>query len=368
MVRGISSDATLARHFGRRPGDSDVANGGVVAQSVQRTSLAVNLQQSSESGLSLSNEAQLAFKLASRSEVRVHEDGSVQYANKTQLRFRYDLQTDDGQQIQLHARAKFKQTATLDENGDIAIKTRVKLQFSLIQSDIAESVRPLLGGNSAEGSPLDNFLNVVNDAVSGFVDDGTVDADTLVNSVLEEFNLLFNEVSTQTGAGESPPAIEVTPTDSGSESSQSDAESQIAAAEAIAYTEAGVESAADAAAVENAVESAESTSETGEAIEEATGESSDVADPEGVDEVADTGATEESDDAPTVDPAESAREVLTEVRIRFVQSFYGVIRTLSPGESDGANLTQIQQSNFRFAAHLQYQNSAAQDNSTSFLA
>ncbi len=66
---------------------------------------------------------------------------------------------------------------------------------------------------------------------------------------------------------------------------------------------------------------------------------------------------------------ETAHDILQKVRIRFVQSFTQVIKTLTPnGEDDTSGLSLVQNSSFKFDVRAQYSASNTSGLSTDFVA
>lgn len=309
--------------------------------------------------LTVNSAAQLNVKVRSRSQIRVDDDGSFRAVNQTKLRFSYDLKLDDGQTIQLRAKAKVRQSVTQNEAGDIAIKTKVKFQFSLIQQDVSDGLEPLQGGtNDGETNPLQAFLDVVDSVVADFADDGQIDADTLIHTVLDEFNSLFASLS---GALPEPP--DTSPADT-PDLGGDVIDALPPSGPSITTT--------DDVDTEAPVQPANVEPETGTVADDSAPADTVVIAP-----LPETAPTDEADpgqetlasatDATANDA--SARDVLQEVRIRFVQSFSQVIRTLTPnGDDDTGQFSLVQKSHFKLNASFQYSERANAGSAANFLA
>ena len=320
--------------------------------------------------LSVNSATQLAFRVRSQSKVRVDDDGSLRAVNKTQLRFSYDLESEDGQRIQLRVKAKVKESVTLDENGDIAVKTRVKLQFSLIQKDISDGLSPLQSAqDDGDSNPLQAFLDVVDSVVSDYADDGQIDADTLISTVLDEFNSLFANLSGGSLAPIDAATIDGDVIDALPQpSSPPDAEAGVEEVEAAApvqptspETETDVEGEGTIFVAEPLATGLESNARLVSApLTEITPVGETDADP-----VRDSFVN--AADAET--KVETANDILQQVRIRFVQSFTQVIKTLTPNsEDDSSGLSLVQKSSFKFDARVQYNASNTLGSATDFIA
>lgn len=397
MVRGIVGHAFPARFVGGvapRRGGHDARPEGFSSESTSKLRLSSvtaegSRQQTDEDPatelFSVNSATQLAFRVRSQSKVRVDDDGSIRAVNKTQLRFSYDLVSEDGQRIQLRAKAKIKQSVTLDENGDIAIKTRVKLQFSLIQKEVADGLNPLQGAqNEGDSNPLQAFFDVVDSVVSDYADDGRIDADTLIGNVLDEFNSLLANLS---GGSQGPTDAEV------SDAQVSDAgtnDGEVIAAQVIEArsqsssppdAEGGVDEAEAIAPVQPTIDAAETEAKDAGAI--LVGESPETKLESGANLVptslTGTSPVVASETEPTEDTlvnaadpetnVEKAHDVLQKVRIRFVQSFTQVIKTLTPnGEDDTSGLSLVQKSSFKLDVRAHYGASNTSGLSTDFLA
>ncbi len=366
--------------------------------------------------LQISSAANLSLKVRNKTRVRVNEDGSTRAVSKTRLNFKYELETADGQRLQLKARARIKQSIVQDENGDIAVKTKVKLQFKLLQEDVAGGLSSLtenLGDDQA--NPLDAFLNVVEGVVADFTDDGTVDADTLINTVLEGFNSLLdafggddsasgqqvfglptpdqnvvdalpNPLPVSDGAGEVfglptpvpsddvevvPVAIDVEPIaeDNGTEDNGAGEVFGLPTPDASAEDQAEpVEIQLEPVVPVAQAEVAEVETDDVDDADEVDGD-----DDDDVEATASTQPTAESaaqpednvvevkppvvdNTAARQDQIESAQEVLQTVRLKFVQSFSQVVSTLSPEGEDDGGLLLVQRGSYRLSAkaHLSY--------------
>ncbi len=299
------------------------------------------------------NSSELRLRVRSKSKLRVGQDDSLRAVNKTKLRFRYDLELAGGQKIQLRARASLKQTAWRSENGDTETKTRVKFQFSLIQQEVSEGLSPLQIGDG-ESSPLSAFLNIVDEAVSDFSDDGTIDADTLIGTVLDEFNTLLASL-----AGEAPTASDVIDApavrDPAPESPPID------------NLPLSIPSAVESESESDAVESQPVDNAPSELIEPPrVADSSQLAeaDPPGPATV-DLGESQLN--APEV-TEQTAKEVLESVRIRFIQSFSQVIKTLSPDGEGEPRFSLVQKQNFRLNASFHFASQGTAGSLTDFVA
>lgn len=328
--------------------------------------------------LSLHSATQLAFRVRSQSKIRVDDDGTLRAVNKTQLRFKYDLQTQDGLDIQLRAKAKIKQSIRIDENGDTTIKTRVKLQFSLIQQDVSNGLQPLQSSlPEGDTNPLQSFIDLVDGVVADFADDGQIDADTLIATVLNEFNSLLTSLSGGLQEGSDAETIDgdvidvvPTPIYPLADEPVADVNGDVPTEPVILEADAETDGAGIIAVDESTETGVDSTAELVSAppiapLDGATepGSSADALVTAGDVTAADVTAAD-------VDAkVETTREVLQEVRIRFIQSFSQVIKTLTPsGDDDAAELSLVQSSRFKFDARFQYSAATTSAPTTDFLA
>ncbi len=393
MVRGIAANSfhaivrgrldQITRRGGRRLEHDDDHRRGSSSQ-LQRPSDTPTTSSSSDPSLplQLTSASQLALRVRSRSKVLINEDGSSRAVTKTQLRFRYDFESSDGQRLQLRAKARIKHSVTTGSDGEVAIKTRVKLQFSLLQQEVSDGVAPLLEGtpqDQNQPNPLQAFQGAVNAFVSDFADDGQIDADTLISSVLEEFNSLLDALSGRSSEPTNPlpelPVPREAVLDDAVIDDDSDDQNVVFALptpdQSITLQPQEIDPVPtnDPTVIES--ENASDDDDAKVASQPVT--DSPVPSEPASEETAVTVAavpTVESPDAPAqATPEATAQEVLQAVRIRFVESFTQVIRTLSPSDDDGVGGTLlVQNSRLRFDARLQYATSQPAASSTEYLA
>lgn len=283
-------------------------------------------------------ESHLALQIRARTELRTGSDGTVSERTSAKLQFHYDLTTADGQHIELNVKAKVQQASVHDAAGNSISKTQVKLQFSLLQEGVADSLSPLQSDQvpsdtqSGAADGLQAFLNSVGDALQNFVEGNSVTADDLVTKTVDSFNTLLDALSNLLfpTAGTDPPAA-LPP--SGETPGQipavlpppvSDSELVPATPDAI---------------------NASPTPETPATILAANGDdsASDPANPPAADQKtaapepapAEGSAPTSTDPGAATSPTQLATQVLQTAKLRFVQSLTQIIRTLTPEQQSG---------------------------------
>lgn len=364
-LRGVSNSSLLIR---RTTVGNSTAGSTQNQSNRSELALASDLQGDRSfdpaSDLSTFQTERIALKARSRTRIRQDEDGNLRATNRTNLRFQYDLETGDGQRIRLRAKAKLKQTVVQDENGDLAVKTKVKFQFRLIQQDVNRGLGSV-AQSDGDNRALDAFSNVLESLGTEFADDGAIDADELVASIVNAFNELYeqfagepvspNDVAPQAGdpdgianAGVSVrvqirnAAADIEPVSSGEPDPITSVQQQPATLSA------------ESVAIETSPESTSATAVDETAEDEAT-------DVEQVDDVEQVESNDEPDDIASISQSNGdltendRREAIQQVRLRFVQSFSQVIETLTPeGDSGQSSLLVRQQFNQRLTANISY--------------
>ena len=146
-------------------------------------------------------------RLHTHTQLRIDEDGSIQFKSRTYLRYKYEFEAADGTRIQIKVRANLSCAAKLDEDGDLKIRVRAKLQVSLLQESVNSDAASLLslGKNdelfSALTESLATFNNVVTHVTSDILNDESLDGDRLITDLVNAFNELANAIdSTQPNA------------------------------------------------------------------------------------------------------------------------------------------------------------------------
>lgn len=252
----------------------------------------------------------------------------------------------------MRAKANVKQTVVQDEDGNLAIQTKVKFQFRLIQQDVSSGLSPLAGSES-ESDALLAFGQELESLASQFGEEGTIDADELIASVLDAFNELY-----RTFAGESsPPSVDGDVVDAESVQVRSEnATETLPPSAALPPVESNpiepveTDEAEAVVLVENPAQPGPiDESEVAPSVAEVQGETAGPAIDAENNTLAETPVGNEATEA--VD----RRAVLQQVRLQFVQSISQTIRTLTPDGETGPGLTVLQQqSSLRFSASLSY--------------
>ncbi|MEM8670775.1 MAG: hypothetical protein AAGG48_24825 [Planctomycetota bacterium] len=304
----------------------------------------------------------LALKVRSKTRVRVDDEGNLRATSRTKLRFRYDLETNDGQKLSLRAKANVKQTLVQDEDGAFSLQTKVKFQFRLIQQDVNAGINSL-NPNESENRSLEAFTRQVDRLSSQFSDEGSIDADELIASVLDAFNQLYERFSGNEPAAERPEENEVDAVSVRVRLQNTSITANVGQSDVPIAEVPDVET--DSSQPVDNVEAAVGTVESSEDVDDVDEPDDDDAVEEARDDddreersssVADSGKQDETTapSDPSSEPVDR-REVLQQVRVRFVQSFSQVVQTLSPENGSGDNLTLVQQqSSLKFSARVSY--------------
>ena len=135
-------------------------------------------------------------RLRSQTKLRIDDDGSIRFKTRTHLRYKYEFESADGTRIQIKAQANLSFSAKLDADGNATIKSRAKLQISLLQESVNSDAANLFSlGESDEliallTEALAAFNDVVTQATSGFLNSETLNGDGLITDLVNAFNTL----------------------------------------------------------------------------------------------------------------------------------------------------------------------------------
>jgi hypothetical protein len=310
-------------------------------------------------------ESHLALQIRSRTELRTGSDGTVSERTSAKLQFHYDLTTADGQHIELNVKAKVQQASVHDAAGNSISKTQVKLQFSLLQEGVADSLSPLQSDQvpsdtqSGAADGLQAFLNSVGDALQNFVEGDNVTADDLVTKTVDSFNTLLDALSNLLfpTAGTDPPAA-LPP--SGEAPGQipailpppaSDSEPTPAVPVAISLPPAPLPT-LPAAGSDVSAPTAPETPPTASGANSVTNDPTNSADPVPANPAAADQNSPAADPAPAAgniappadsnvaaSPAQLGAQVLQTVKLRFVQSLTQIIRSLTSEQPGNSSVT-----------------------------
>jgi hypothetical protein len=137
-----------------------------------------------------------------KSDLRIREtdDGTLKVKFKSQLKFNYEFQSEDGTTIQLSAKLKTRLSYEQAADGSFELKSRVKLQISALKESVQSGVAPALdsgeqGGpqSSAIGTSLQDFQDLVDQVTGQFLQDAA-SGDDLIVEIVDAFNELAGSV------------------------------------------------------------------------------------------------------------------------------------------------------------------------------
>ena len=279
--------------------------------------------------------------------IRQTDDGTLKVRFKSQLKFNYEFQSQDGTTIQLAAKVKTRLKYEQAADGSFELKSSVKLQISALKETVQSSVAPALDSDeqgaaqsAAIGNSLQQFQDLVDQVTGQFLEDAAT-GDDLIVEIVDAFNELAGSVGNELPeeVGEPDATIEAAPLAGAINDSTptADPPSPPAAGDAAQETEPTVER--PAAIV-------------------------DVTEPVDGDEVADG---ETLQDASFASNAVTRRAVLVDLRIKFVQSISGLANVLDSPESGGrrssinASVWEQTKIDFRLATYSQTQTRSLPD-------
>ena len=141
---------------------------------------------------------QSGLRVASRSIVRVGEDGQLSVRSDARLRFRYEFQSADGTKISVRAKANlhyaYRSDGTLDTES---LKLQVKFRASVVQQNVADGLNPLLDVpqipeelQNALTAAAQLFQQTSDGITAAFLDAAAPDGDALITSLVNAFNEL----------------------------------------------------------------------------------------------------------------------------------------------------------------------------------
>lgn len=139
------------------------------------------------------------------------DDGALKIKFKSQLKFTYQFQSEDGTTLKISAKVKthvsYQQTG--EESSDF--KARVKFKLTMVQKTVASGLAPVLDSDSptdeqrlAVSSVLQDFGDVIELVTSQFLDD-TLAGDDLIGNVVDAFNELTRSAQSEVSEGAEPP-------------------------------------------------------------------------------------------------------------------------------------------------------------------
>ncbi len=142
--------------------------------------------------------------------IRQTDDGATELKLKSQLKFSYEFQSDDGTTIKLSAKVKsnisYKQTG----EDSFELKSRVKIQLSAVQKTVQSGLAPVLASDqvgdqqsSAISAALQDFGDLVDRVTSQFLDNSLF-GDDLIAGIVNAFNDLSQAVQSELPADAAP--------------------------------------------------------------------------------------------------------------------------------------------------------------------
>lgn len=269
-------------------------------------------------GLNVESRSLAVARFKSDLRIRQTDDGTLKLKYKSQLKFNYEFESEDGTTIQLSAKVKTRLSFEQAADGSFELKTRVKLQISALQESVQAGIAPAVDASeqgdsqsSAIATSLQEFQALVDQVTNQFLEDAA-SGDDLIVEIVDAFNELAGSV-----ASELPEAIDQ-PKISAEDAPLASAVDDLATP---------VEVLEPPAAEVVASPGTEST------IEEPNGDGGGNPEPaDGDGEV--TVSTDDADDA-TATSTFTRRSVLVDLRINFIQSISGLTSVLDSSAADG---------------------------------
>ncbi len=269
-------------------------------------------------GLNVESRSLAVARFKSDLRIRQTDDGTLKLKYKSQLKFNYEFESEDGTTIQLSAKVKTRLSFEQAADGSFELKTRVKLQISALQESVQAGIAPAVDAgeqgdpqSSAIATSLQEFQALVDQVTNQFLEDAA-SGDDLIVEIVDAFNELAGSV-----ASELPEAID---------------QPKISA-EAAPLASAVDDLATPVEVLEPPAAEAVASPGTESTIEEPNGDGGGNPEPaDGDGEV--TVSTDDADD-PTATSTLTRRSVLVDLRINFIQSISGLTSVLDSSAADG---------------------------------
>ncbi len=203
--------APLMRLADRRPVDAP----GYETLSEQKAVDDTPLSLAQPRDLQIVGESRSLAVLRFKSHLRLEQtdDGAIEIKFKSQLKFSYEFQSEDGTTIRLSAKVKTQISYEQTGEESFEFKARVKFQLSIVQKTVESGLAPVLDSGevtdeqrSAISSALQDFGDVVERLTTQFLDDMLV-GDDLIVSVVSAFNELTRSVQSVLPEEAEPPIL-----------------------------------------------------------------------------------------------------------------------------------------------------------------
>lgn len=281
--------------------------------------------------------------------IRQSDDGSLKVKFKSQLKFNYEFQSDDGTTVQLSAKIKTSLKYEQAADGSFELKSRVKLQISALKESVQSGVAPALESGelgapqSAEiGNSLQQFQELVDQVTGQFLEDAAT-GDDLIVEIVDAFNELAGSVGRELPEAIDEPNVTIEPAPLAAAGDDSTPPAELLVPPASGSAE----------------QAAETTTESPDGGVDVT---------EPADGGVEVAASENDEDATAATNAVTRRAVLVDLRIKFVQSISGLANVLDSSAADGdgssinASVWEQTKIDFRLATYSQTQTRSLRDN------
>jgi hypothetical protein len=356
--------APLVRLADQRPADAP----GHETLSEQKAVGDTSLSLAQPRDLQIVDESRSLAVLRYKSHLKLKQtdDGAIEIKFKSQLKFNYEFQSEDGTTIRLSAKVKTQISYEQTGEESFEFKARVKFQLSMVQETVESGLTPVLDSDEvtdaqrlAVSSALQDFGDMVDLVTNQFLDNTLVGDDLIVN-VASAFNELTRSVQSELPEEVEPPIVpaEEPPLDVSAEVVD-DSVPPVAVADQDVLL-------VDIATVEDELQSAVGdTPDADQAAEQPIGDVGVTGNGEMVegetDDPPEIVASSGEAEMPAVTSSYSDRSVFVDLRVKFVQSLSYLVSVLDSPSDDAntsvmnANIWAHTKLNIRLAAYNQTQ-------------
>ncbi|NQU24743.1 MAG: hypothetical protein HQ567_25960, partial [Candidatus Nealsonbacteria bacterium] len=203
--------APQAQFADRRPADTPERGTLSEQRAVDDTTL--SLTQPRELQIVDESRSLAALKFKSHLKVKQTDDGALKVKFKSQLKFNYEFQSEDGTTIRLSAKVKTRISYEQTGEDSFELKARVKVQLSMVQEAVESSLAPVLDSDgvtdeqsSVISSAFQDFSDLVDRMTTQFLDDTLVGDDLIVN-IVSAFNELTRSAQSELPREAEPPIV-----------------------------------------------------------------------------------------------------------------------------------------------------------------